>query len=193
MWVRQAAIRPVPPYAKVSAAAIERVELRLTRSDRAGDQTLLVAFSSFERTQPALSARMAASLKKPRGETVLALGYFLCLAVWMSFEETFGPRLRAVTEDEVSSTLESLTLDGEIRQSAPDEVVETDDVIAMEQPDLVEFIREHIDVALEADPTGVEVDEVDEIYQIILLEVIALSYAITPPDNAPANQTEWSA
>ncbi|RYE79489.1 MAG: hypothetical protein EOO74_03635, partial [Myxococcales bacterium] len=176
MWVRRAAIRPVAPHARVPEEVLDRVEESLTTPDGGEDDTFARTFARFESEQPALASRVASVLARPMGETPLALGYFLSLAVWLAFAESFGPRLRTVTEEEAEATLEALQLDEELRQEAPDEVVETDDVIAMEQPHLVDFVREHIDVALEADPIGVEVEEVDLIYRMVLLAVVALSY-----------------
>lgn len=161
--------------------ALERVEESLTVSEGGNNDTFSQTFALFERGQPALSARVASHLARPMGETPLALGYFLSLAVWLSFEQTFTERLRQVTDEEIEATMEALQLDEELRQEAPDEAIETDDVIAMEQPHLVDFIREHIDVALEADPIGVEVEEVDVIYRLVLLLVVSLSYAVDPP------------
>lgn len=175
--------------------ALERVEQNLTATERSSTDLFAQTFSLFERGQPAFSERVAAVLARPLGDTPLALGYFLSLAVWMAFEQTFGARLRKVTEEEIEATMESLELDEELRQDAPDEAVETDDVIAMEQPHLVDFVREHIDIALEADPVGVEVEEVDTIYRMVLLEIVVLSYAVDAPGSLPpaATKVEWEA
>ncbi len=179
---------------------LDRVEESLTTSSGGGeDDTFSRTFARFEAEQPVLAGRVAAVLARPMGETPLALGYFLSLAVWLAFDESFGTRLRMVSEEEAEATLEALQLDEELRQEAPDEVVETDDVIAMEQPHLVDFVREHIDVALEADPVGVEVEEVDLIYRMVLLEVVALSYAVDAPGAPPGTpagnpgRSEWQA
>ena len=175
---------------------LERVEESLTASESGeGHDSFSERFAVFEMSQPALAARVTSVLARPMGETPLALGYFLSLAVWMSFDEHFGGRIRQVTEEEVEAAMEALQLDEELRQEAPDEAIETDDVIAMEQPELVDFVREHIDVALEADPIGVEVEEVDVIYRMVLLEVVALSHAVEAPGSAPAGNSpgEWQA
>lgn len=183
----------MPPYARVPEQALEHVEESLTVSEGGTNDTFAQTFSLFETSQPALSSRVTTALARPMGETPLALGYFLSLAVWMSFDHSFGERVREVTEEEVEAAMEALQLDEELRQESPDESIETDDVIAMEQPHLVDFVREHIDVALEADPIGVEVEEVDVIYRMVLLVVVALSYAVDPPfpTSTPAN--EWQA
>ncbi|MCU0654046.1 MAG: hypothetical protein MUF64_01740 [Polyangiaceae bacterium] len=173
---------------------LERVEESLTASE--GADGFSQEFARFEVAQPHLAAQVASNLAQPLGETPLALGYYLSLSVWLSFEQTFGDRVRQVTEEEAEAAREALELDEELRQDAPDEALETDDVIAMEQPDLVDFIREHIDLALEADPIGVEVDEVDLIYRMTLVLVVALSHAVDPPELAPfggSTPGEWQA
>jgi len=186
----------VPPYARVPEQVLERVEESLTASEGVGIDLFSEKLALFEEAQPALSARVTSTLARPMGETPLALGYFLSLSVWMAFDQLFGAQVRQVTEEEVQAAMEALQLDEELRQEAPDEALETDDVIAMEQPELVDYIREHIDVALEADPIGVEVEEVDVIYRMALLLVMALSYAVDPPPAAPdggAHKGEWQA
>lgn len=186
----------MPPYARVPEQVLERVEESLTASEGEGHDTFSEMFALFEAAQPALASRVTSVLARPMGETPLGLGYFLSLSVWMSFDRLFGERVRVVTEEEVQAAMEALQLDEELRQEAPDEAIETDDVIAMEQPELVDFIREHIDVALEADPIGVEVEEVDVIYRMVLLQVVTLSYAVDPLDPPPAgggHKGEWQA
>jgi hypothetical protein len=192
MWVRRAAIRPIPGYARVPSEVLDRVELTLMGDDTETERQLETAFARFESTQPALSRRFAAALGKPITETTLALGYFLSLAVWLAFDQTFEGRLNEVSDQDLESTFQSVALDEEIRENAPDEIIETDDVVAMEQPEVVEFIREHIDVALENDEDA-EVDEIDNIYRMVLVEVVALSYAVGPPDRFPVSRVEWTA
>ncbi len=193
MWVRRAAIRPVPPYAKVAAPDVERVEDSLSSDDPESEERLTEALGRFESTQPALSARVAIALGRPLDETALALGYFLSIAVWMTFEASFGERLGEVHESDLDASSQALSLDEELRRDAPDEAVDTDDVVAMGQPAMVEFVREHVEVALEAHADDVELDDVDAIYRLILLEIVALSHAVRPPERFPSNRAEWVA
>ncbi|HEU4411278.1 MAG TPA: hypothetical protein VFS43_38860 [Polyangiaceae bacterium] len=193
MWVRRAAIRPVPSYAKVAAPDVERVEDSLSNDDPESEERLAQAMGRFEATQPALSLHVATALGRPLDETALALGYFLSIAVWMTFEASFGARLGEVHESDLEASSQALALDEELRRDAPDEAVDTDDVVAMEQPAMVEFVREHVEVALEAHADEVELDDVDSIYRLILLEIVSLSYAVRPPERFPANKAEWVA
>jgi hypothetical protein len=193
MWVRRAAIRPVPSYAKVVTLDVERVEDSLSSDDPESEERLAQALGRFEATQPALSARVAAELGRPLDETALALGYFLSIAVWMTFEASFGARLGEVHESDIEAASQALALDEELRRDAPDEAVDTDDVVAMEQPAMVEFVRGHVEVALEAHSDEVEIDDVDSIYRLILLEIVSLSHSVRPPERFPANKAEWMA
>jgi hypothetical protein len=183
VWVRRAAIRPVPSFAQVPSRALSEVEEQLSEDDEESRQRLDEAFARFERTQPALSDRIAQVLSGPLDETALALGYFLTLAVWMAFDSVFGEDLGEVSDVGLSGVEESLKLDEQIRMADPAEALDSDDVIAMEQPDLLSFVHEHLDAALEANANEVDVDDVHEIYRVVLIEILALSYAVRPPAN----------
>lgn len=190
MWVRRSAIRPVPPYARVPAFALEAVRDGLADDDEEARQQLDEAFERFERTQPTLAAHVAEVLGRPLDETALALGYFLALAVWLAFEQVHGAHIEEVTDDELAATDELLTLDEELRRSDPAEALDSDDVIAMEQPDLLDFIHEHVDATLEAHAEDVDVDDVHTVYRLVLVEILALSYAVERPRGYPVAKTE---
>jgi len=183
VWVRRAAIRPVPSFAQVPLRALAEVEEHLADDDEEARQKLDDAFARFEQTQPALADRIAQVLGGPLDETALALGYFLTLAVWLAFDNVFGDDLVEVTSLALTGVEESLKLDEQLRMADPAEAVDSDDVIAMEQPDILSFVHEHIDAALEANANEVDVDDVHEIYRIVLIEILALSYAVRPPTN----------
>ncbi|AKT43539.1 hypothetical protein [Chondromyces crocatus] len=193
MWVRRAAIRPVPSYALVPTRVLEQIEEQLAEDDDDSRQQLDDAFTRFERTQPALAERISAVLSRPLDETALALGYFLTLAIWLAFDETFDKDLQEVNETGLTSVEEALALDEQIRLADPAEAVDSDDVIAMEQPDVLAFVQEHLDAALEANANDVNVDDVHEIYRVVLIEVLALSYAVRPPSNWAALPSEFTA
>lgn len=159
------------------------VEERLGEDDAHARSALDEAFARFERTQPALAERVARALSRPLDETALALGYFLTLAVWLSFDDVFGKDLAEVSPTELSGVEESLQVDEQIRKNDPAEALDSDDVIAMEQPHIVAFVNEHVDSALEASAGEVDVDDVDTIYRVVLIEILALSYAVKAPAN----------
>ena len=178
--MRRAAIRPVPSFALVAEPVLARIEDELAQDDDSSRTKLDEAFVRFEETQPVLADRLSDELARPLDETALALGYFLTLAIWLGFEATFGDALGQVNELGLAGVEEALTLDEQIRLSDPAEAVDSDDVIAMEQPHLL------------AD--NVDVDDVHEIYRVVLIEILALSYAVQAPAQASAaSSTEFTA
>jgi hypothetical protein len=190
MWVRGAAIRPVPRYAVVDASTLEQIELGLADdSSRARDE-LDGAFARFEGTQPELADAISNILSKPLDETALALGYFLSIAVWLAFERTFGAsRLREVSRDALKATEEAIKLEEELRAAHGDEPFDFDDVVSIEQPNVLAFVHEHVDAALEpryesegAEAREVDVDDVHAVYRSIVLLTLCLSHAVLPVD-----------
>jgi hypothetical protein len=190
VWVRRSAIRPVPPYARVPAHALDAVRDSLAEDDEEARAQLDEAFERFERTQGALAAHVAETLSQPLDETALALGYFLALAVWLAFEQVHGGHIDEVQEEELGATEELLSLDEELRRSDPAEALDSDDVIAMEQPYLLDFVHEHIDATLEAHADEIDVDDVHSVYRTVLVEILALSYAVRRPSGYPVAKTE---
>jgi len=190
VWVRRSAIRPVPAYAAVPEHALEAVREGLADDDEEARGQLDEAFERFERAQPALASYVAEALGRPLDETALALGYFLALTLWLAFEKAHGSHLDEVTEEQLAATEELLTLDEELRRADPAESLDSDDVIAMEQPHVLAFVHEHIDATLDAHAEDIDVDDVHVVYRTVLVEVLALSYAVRRPDGYPVAKTE---
>src|SRR5688500_18509918 len=115
MWVRGAAIRPVPPYAVVDRDELDSVEDELASTGMTSKTELDDAFGRFERTQPALAAHAAQVLGRPLDETALALGYFLTIAVWLAFERAFSKRLDEVSDAALEAAVAALALEEELR------------------------------------------------------------------------------
>lgn len=190
MWVRGAAIRPVPQYAVVVRAVLDDIEDELAENGLSPKSDLDDAFGRFERTQPALASLAAEVLSRPLDETALALGYFLTIAVWLSFERAFGARLAEVSESELEAAKSALDLEEELRASHAEEPLELDDVMAIEQPAILAFVNEHVDAALEptesdaASAREVDVDDVHLVYRTVLTMTLALSHAVTPSAGA---------
>ena len=125
---------------------------------------------------------MADALEKPIDEVALSLGYFLSISVWMAFERTFRDRLTRVSEDALRATEDAMALEEELRATHAEEPIELDDVVAMEQPNVLAFVNEHVDAALDpnAEQGEVDVDDVHRVYRAILVLTLALSHAVTP-------------
>jgi len=187
MWVRGAAIRPVPTYAVVDREVLDRIEDELAENGTTPKPDLDDAFSRFEQTQAALAQLAALTLARPLDETALALGYFLTIAVWLGFERAFGARLCEVTDQELEAAQSALDLEEELRASHAHEPLDLDDVMAIEQPGVLAFVNEHVEAALEpgdGEPREVDVDDVHAVYRCVLIMTLALSHAVSPATGA---------
>jgi hypothetical protein len=194
MWVRGAAIRPVPRFAVIAATTLENIERELAEDSESARGELDSAFSRFESSQPQLADALSRVLAKPLDETALALGYFLTIATFLAFEREFGKaRLREVSSDALEATKQAIELEEELRAGQGDEPFDVDDVVAIEQPSLLAFIHEHIDAALdpattESQSSGeareVDVDDVHAVYRAVVLLALCLSHAVLPVDDA---------
>jgi hypothetical protein len=202
MWVRGAAIRPVPRYAVVSRQTLEQIERELADDSPRAHGELDGAFARFESTQPHLADTISQVLSKPLDETALALGYFLSISIWLSFERTFGDaRLREVSPDAIAATREAIALEEELRAGRGDEPLDLDDVVSIEQPNVLAFVHEHVDAALDpttrsasgAEPREIDVDDVHVVYRCIVLLTLCLSHAVLPVDGASRNSRELMA
>jgi hypothetical protein len=190
MWVRKTAIRPVPAYARVDEAAIEEVHEGLAEDEEQARAQLDAAFERFESEQPALAAFVGEALSDPLDDTALALGYFLALAIWMAFGRAHGSDVGEVGLDDIQATRELLELDEELRRADPTEVLDTDDVVAIEQPALLSFVNQHLDATLQAHADTIDVDDVHQLYRTVLIEILTLSYAVKQPVGFPKGKAE---
>ncbi len=207
MWVRGAAIRPVPRYAVVDARTLEKIERELAEDSGGARDALDSAFARFEATQPHLADTLSQALAKPLDDTALALGYFLTIATWLAFERTFGKaRLREVSPDALVATEEAIKLEEELRAAHGDEPFDLDDVVSIEQPNLFAFVHEHVDAALDPTPRDgsgaardrsssrdVDVDDVHAVYRAIVLMTLCLSHAVLAIDGAARGSRELMA
>ena len=204
MWVRGAAIRPVPRYAVVDASTLDQIERELADDSPSARGELDGAFARFETTQPHLADAISHVLSKPLDDTALALGYFLSIAIWLSFERTFGEaRLREVTSDVIDATEQAIKLEEELRAAQGDEPFDLDDVVSIEQPNVLAFVHEHVDAALDPALQGesdsavrsddVDVDDVHSVYRAVVLLTLCLSHAVLPVDGATRGSRELMA
>jgi hypothetical protein len=200
VWVRSAAIRPVPGFAQLSSEALEDVEQWLGEDELLTEERLSEVFERFEREQPVLAERIGTQLARTRDEVALALGYFLTLAIWLAFSNSYGAppgsparlrgQLRVVDELALSSVEEALALDEKLRGEDPYEAVDSDDVVGMEQPFVLRFIHDHIDAALDVHAEETDVEAVHAIYRLLIVELLALSYAVVPAEGSPSLSAE---
>ena len=116
----------------------------------------------------------------------------MAVALWIAFERTAAYGIDSVRPEDWNHAKQLLRADEEIRRKNPSAVMESDDVIALQQPDAAAFIRARLDEVLRAYADEVDVDDADKVYDLMLIEVLALSYAVraptqgTPPPVAPS-------
>jgi hypothetical protein len=204
MWVRGAAIRPVPRYAVVAASTLDEIERDLADDSPRSREQLDGAFSRFESSQPRLADLVSQVLTRPLDETALALGYFLSISIFLAFERTFSEaRLREVSADALEATEQAIALEEELRAAHGDEPLDLDDVVSIEQPHVLAFVHDHVDAALEpstgrseaggSEPGEVDVDDVHSVYRAIVLLTLCLSHAVVPMDGAVRGRDELMA
>jgi hypothetical protein len=180
VFLRKAAIRPVPKYAVVGEAAIAALELSL--EDEQGLQAALDSgYRELDRRQPALASWIAEEVSERSDELAQSLGYFLAVTVYLAFREAFPTRLAEIDESALGVARDTLSTDEQLRANDPLEVLESDDVVAMGQPVVLEYVQHHLTEALEQAGDAADLEELDRIYRAILVEVIALSHAVTGP------------
>lgn len=179
MFLRKAALRPVPTYAVVGAHFIELIEESF--DDEELQELLDTGFRDLDNRQPALAAFLAEQLADGSDELVQSLGYFLSVTIYLAFREAFPRRLSEIEVRALQIAAETLAVDEQLRAEDPTEVLDSDDVVAMGQPALLSYVQHHVQEALEQCSGEVDLDELDEIYRAMLIEVIALSHAVASP------------
>jgi hypothetical protein len=181
VWVRRSAIRPVPRFARVPATAVAAVEAMLSGTDDRTRSLARDAFDRFNTEQRALARYVLERLQRPLDEPALALGRMLVVAVFLAFQSVPGLRLRRSTEDEVSAADIALGADEELRRTDPMDALDSEDIVAIEQPALVAFVNEHIGRTLEKHAGTIDVDHVAVVFRAVLVEILTLSHAVEPP------------
>lgn len=148
------------------------------------------AFEDFEEEQPILASFVGQILSRPLSEPAMALGFFLSLSIWLAFEHTHGSAVQCISSEELHSTQELVSLDESLRVGESREPLETADIIGMEQPALVEFVHQHMEATLDMQGGDMTASELSLIYRTVLVEILALSYAVTAPMGFPVSKFE---
>ncbi len=181
MFLRKAALRPVPRWAIVDEEAIATVEASLEDDETNLQESLDRGYSELDRLQPTIAIWMAEELSRMHDELVQSVGYFLSVTVYLAFREAFPTRLREVDEGMLQIAEATLTADEELRAEDPMEILDSDDVLAISQPSLVAYVQHHVGEALDQGEGEVDLDELDRVYRALLVQVIALSHAVASP------------
>jgi hypothetical protein len=184
VWVRRSAIRPVPRYARVPESAIAAIEGRLASADARAERLVADAYRRFSAEQYPLTEYLRQRLNHSLDDVAQALGQMLSVAVYMAFEALPTGSLVSADADAVAAADAALGADEELRRADPVDALDSEDIVAIEQPALVGFVNQHIGVTLEKHAESVDVDDVALVFRAILVEILALSHAVVPPDGA---------
>lgn len=190
MFFRKAAIRKIPQWAIVDQFAIERAEASLNADSPTLQDRLDRLFRAFGQDQPALSDYLSEEISELDHELSQSLGYFLIAAIFRVFTEAFPERLDEVDETALRIAVETLAADEALRADDPLEILESDDLVAMNQPELVDFVQGHLRDAFDQAEDEVPIEELDRVYRAALVEIIALSHAVISPDGVSGPPTE---
>src|SRR5690606_32513130 len=102
----------------------------------------------------------------------------------------FPNRLEEVDEDALSVALATLSTDEELRALDPLEKLDSDDLIAMNQPAVVDFVQHHVREAFEQAEDDIPVEQLDRVYRAVLVQIIALSHAVISPSGVAGPPSE---
>lgn len=148
-------------------------------------------YHDLDSRQPAIAEYASVVLSGVGDELIQALGYFLTVTVYLAFREAFPTRMALASEDDVTMAAATVEADEELRADDPDEVMETDDVVAMGQPAIVAFVQHHVEQALEQGADDdIDLAALDRVYRAVLVEIVVLSHAIAAPDGTVGPRRE---
>lgn len=190
MWVRRSAIRPVPRYARVSASAVAAVEATLAGADERARRLCAEGFDRFSAQQQALARYMVDKLPQSLDEAALALGHMLGVAVFVAFESFPADALRRLDTDAVAAADVALGADEELRRVDPMDALDSEDIVAIEQPALMAFVNKQIGLTLSEHADSIDIDDVALVFRAVLVEILALSHAVLPPRGYPKGHGE---
>jgi len=191
VFFRKAAIRPIPRYAVVDRRVVDEVERMLEGESVSLQNKLDRLFAQLGQKQPAIYSFVSDELGEIPNELAQSLGYFLVAAVHLIFSEAFPNRLEEVDESALALALATLSADEELRALDPLEKLDSDDLIAMNQPAVVEFVQHHVREAYDqADEDAPPIEQLDRVYRAILVQIIALSHAVLSPSGVSGPPSE---
>lgn len=148
-WIRGAALRPVDDWAVVPPEVVQGLADELSAAGEGVRQLVDQAYREFDSRQPIVAAFAAERINPLEDPTAVALGYFLSISVFMLFDRAFGGRMRELSEEDVAAAREALDSEDELRQKDPSAAMDSEDVVASQQPHVLAFVRRHLDAALD--------------------------------------------
>jgi hypothetical protein len=185
VWLRRSAIRPIPRYARVPESTLAALEATFSAADERARQLARAGHERLKSEQPALAEYLADSWSPSLDETALALGQMLAVAVFLAFEAFSPSALEPLSAELLGAARLGLDADEELRRSDPTDPLDSEDIVAIEQPALVAFINDHLGRTLERHADSVDVDDVALVFRTLLIEIIALSHVVARPPGYP--------
>jgi len=137
-------------------------------------------FARFHALQPFLEQRISQRLAAPLDDLARGFGAELALITFLAFEHAFGDRLRTVSEQDWDRAETLWNADELLRKNDASACLESEDVVAMHQPELTAFARSVLDETIAGAGEALDLDDIDAAYRLVLIEVLALSYAVEP-------------
>ncbi|MCL2823841.1 MAG: hypothetical protein FWD57_07620 [Polyangiaceae bacterium] len=187
LWRVQSAIPVVPSFARLPEHAVEKACATLMDGSGVFRPVLLrKAFIECEQQQPGLSTWVGRRIARANDDAARGFGMAMAMAIWTAFSQHFGNRIRTMATGDCTTVEGILHADKEMRQIDPNVTLESDDIIAVHQPEIAKLVRASMeetlatDVEEQPDSDPIDVDEVDAVYRMLLVEVLALSYAVVP-------------
>src|SRR5262245_30509149 len=144
MWLRRSALRPVPRHARLPESSVAGLEATFSAADARARRLAQAGFERLTAQQPALTEYLAHKFTDSLDDTARALGNMLAVAVFVGFEGFAGSALRRLSAEAVAAADLALAADEELRRSDPRDALESEDIVAIDQPALVAFVNEHI-------------------------------------------------
>ncbi len=184
MYLRKAALRPVPGHAVVDEHAVRAVDDTLDQEEQDLQDWLDRGLRSLEHEQPVLSDWLEAQIDAAEHALAQSLGFFLAVSIYVIFKEAFPTRLFSVDDAALELALTTLDMDAALRADDPREALATDDVVTLGQPAVMAYLQHHIEQALEQLDDAAEAHHLEAVYRAILAEVVALSHAVAAPDGS---------
>ncbi len=189
VWVRRSAIRPIVSYARVPQGAVAAVAARITSGEGLSGRKLLdEGKRRFDQTQPELSSYLASQLSPNLDPQALALGQMLSSCIFLMFEAAHPVAKSELSRDAVLAVEAALGADEELRRADPVDPLDTEDIVAIEQPSLVSFVNQHVGSTLEEHSEDINVDDVGVVFRVLLIQILALSEAVCPPLGHPGGR-----
>jgi hypothetical protein len=174
VWLGRTAISPIASRAIVTAPSLGRAKKRVSGFDTTALAAELVRLRAL---QPELGGWIARKLGAARDDAARAMGAGLAALVWLAFEDALQGEIGTIDARELENARELLSLDEALRKTDPSEALESEDVIVSLQPHLGAWVSGVVSETLRGEGE-VDVDEVDSLYRMVLVEVLALSYAV---------------